>query len=241
PTEFGQLVARYADDIFGIGRELLQATQDPAGSYASVVNIGIADVVPHPLAARLLDRIVQMDSQHARVFMGHPTELLAQLAVHKLDVVISDAPINEPVHHIRAFNHLLGSSPITFLAAPALANALRADFPRSLHQQPLLLPTMNTVVRRALEHWLDVLEIEPHIQTEVENPALLMSLGELGRGAFPCLTVVADQVMNRYHVKSIGRVDNIEARFYAISAERRIRHPAVIALSRTAHEDLFST
>lgn len=239
PTELGRLVARYADDIFSVGRELVQAVGDPAGGYASVVNVGIADVVPHLLTVHLLEPIVSLPDQHVRVRTGHPSELLADLAIHKLDVVISDAPTHEPVHHVRAFNHLLGASSITFLAAVPIAEALRDGFPASLDSAALILPTPNTVLRQSLEHWFDTLRIAPRVVAEFEDPKLLNAFGESGLGAFPIPTVVAEETIERYNVAPIGEVPEVEERFYAISTERRIKHPAVSALSSSARAEIF--
>jgi len=240
PTEMGQLIARYTDDIFSVSREMLQAARAPDGSYAAVVNVGIADVVPQLLGTRLLEPIISLPDQHLRVFTGHPTDLLAELAIHKLDVVISDAPINEPVHHVRAFNHLLGSSSTSVLATPVLAEQLREGFPHSLEGAPLLMPTANTVLRRSLDHWLDTIGVQPSLKAEFEDPTSLMVFGEQGLGVFMVPTVVASECAQRFHVQHIGEIPAVAAHFYAISTERRIRHPAVAALSKAAHESLFS-
>jgi len=239
PTTLGQLVARYTQDIFSTSQELLQVLQTDDPRYASVVQVGVADAVPHLLATRLLRPIVDHDDQRARVYTGHPSDLLARLAVHQLDVVISDAPITEPVHHVRAFNHLLGTSTITVLAAPKLCASLKPNFPQSLAGAPVLLPTSNTVLRRSLDHWFDALDVTPNVVAEFEDPAQLLVFGERALGAFPMPSVIVDDIVTRYDVREVAQVDAVEERIYAISTERRIRHPAIAALSRSARDQLF--
>ncbi|MCB9745278.1 MAG: LysR family transcriptional regulator [Alphaproteobacteria bacterium] len=234
PTELGSLVARYADEIFGVTRELLQAVHDPEALAAPVVKVGVADVVPQLLVAQLLEPMMRDEAHRVHVTMGHPSELLADLAVHRLDVVIADAPTNEPTHHVRAFNHLLGATQLSFLATPALARELAPGFPRSLDGAPVLLPTPNTVLRRSLDHWFDTLGLKPRVLGEFEDPSVLASVAETMGGAMPAASAIADQLTRRYALDLIAEVPEVEERFYAISTERRIRHPAVAALSRVA-------
>ncbi|MCB9745818.1 MAG: LysR family transcriptional regulator [Alphaproteobacteria bacterium] len=234
PTEVGLVVARYADEIFGISRELLHILHDPEAVAAPVVHVGVADVVPQLLVAQLLEPMMRLEEHRVRVTMGHPSELLADLAVHRLDVVIADAPTNEPTHHVRAFNHLLGATHVCFLAAPELARALRPGFPRSLDGAPVLLPTPNTVLRRSLDHWFETTGLAPRVLGEFEDPSVLTFVAEAGRGAFPAPSAITEQLLSRNGMALIGEVPEVEERFYAISTERRIRHPAVAALSRAA-------
>lgn len=240
PTELGLLVARYTDEIFGVTRELLQAVHDPEAVTLPVVNVGVADVVPQLLVAQLLEPMMRDGEHRVRVTMGHPSELLADLAVHRLDVVIADAPMNEPTHHVQAFNHLLGATHLCFLAKPGLAETLRPGFPESLDSAPVLLPTSNTVLRRSLDHWFETRRIAPRVIGEFEDPSVLASVAESGRGACPVPWAIADEVSARYDLIFVGDVPEVEERFYAISTERRIRHPAVAALSQAARLSILA-
>ena len=164
--------------------------------------------------------------------------LLAQLAIHRLDVVLSDAPIPRGVS-IRAYNHLLGSCGVTFMAAVGLANRLRQGFPGSLDQAPVLLPCDGTVLRSELDEWFDQKGIRPVIVGEFEDGALLKVFGQEGVGFFPIPTVVVDRVARQYEVEPIGETDEVCERFYAISVERRVRHPAVAAVCDSARSGMF--
>lgn len=239
PTELGVLVARYAEDIFRTGRELVAAVQDPLAALGPVLHVGLADVVPSLLAQRLLAPVLADGTHRVVVRSGHPTELLADLAVHRLDVVLSDAPTHEPVHHVRAFNHLLGTSPVALLAPPALAHALHGPLPRGLHGAPVVLPTSNTVLRRSIDHWLDHHDVAPHVAAEVEDPELMLSLAESGAGAVPVPTAIAAEVCTRFALVEVDRTDDLEARVYAITTERRIRHPGVATISRASRRAVF--
>lgn len=238
PTEAGTLVARYADEIFDLGRELIGAVKGYDEDHPLHVTVGIADVVPRLVSWHLLEPILALDELRIEVRVGHPDELLADLSIHKLDVVIADSPIG-PGQHIRAFNHLLGRCPVAWYAAPAMAAQLREDFPRSLEGAPCLLPTRNTVLRRSLEHWFDTIDVQPLVRAEFEDSTFLKVFGNEGLGAFPAPAVIADDIVAQYDLEVVGLVPEVEERFYAISTERRLANPAVVALSRAARSDLF--
>lgn len=238
PTEAGTLVARYADEIFDLSRELIGAVKGYDEDHPLHATVGIADVVPRLVAWHLLEPILALEELRIEVRVGHPDELLADLAIHKLDVVIADAPIG-PGQHIRAFNHLLGRCPVAWFAAPDMAAELSSDFPRSLAGAPCLLPTRNTVLRRSLEHWFDTIDVQPQVRAEFEDSTFLKVFGREGLGAFPAPAVIADDVQSQYDVRLVGTVDEVEERFYAISTERRLANPAVVALSRAARSELF--
>jgi LysR family transcriptional activator of nhaA len=238
-TEIGRLVFRYADDIFGLGRELQDALRGKTFGRPMSLDVGVADVVPKLVAQRLLEPAQALaDPVRLVCREDKPDRLLAALAVHELDVVLSDAPV-APSLRVRAFNHLLGECGVMFLATAALAAVHRRGFPRSLDGAPLLLPTENTVLRRSLDQWFTSRGIHPRIIGEFEDSALLTVFGQRGAGIFPAPVVVAKEVQRQYQVRLVGRVDEVRERFYAISIDRKLQHPAVIAIIETARQELF--
>jgi LysR family transcriptional activator of nhaA len=239
-TDVGRVVYGYADEIFSLGRELQDTLRGRPPDRAARLLVGVADTVPKEIAYGLLEpalrlpRPVQIVCDH-----GKPEYLLGQLAVHALDVVLSDAPVS-PAAKIRAFNHLLGESALSFMATPDLAAAYRRGFPRSLDGAPFLLPAENTVLRRSLEQWFDAVGIRPLVRGEFADLGLLKVFGEKGAGVFVVRTAVERETQRQYHVRVLGRVESIRERFYAISVERKIKHPAVMAITEAARESLFA-
>jgi len=170
---------------------------------------------------------------------GKPEYLLTQLAVNALDVVLSDTAVS-PSTKIRAFNHLLGECGVSIMATPKLASAYRRGFPRSLDGAPFLLPAENTVLRRSLEKWFDAEGIHPLVRGEFADSALLKVFAQKGEGVFALRTAVEREARRWYRVQLVGRIDSIRERFYAISVERKIKHPAVVAITQAAREKLFA-
>ena len=238
-TDVGRLVFRYADEIFGLGRELLETVKGRPTGQPMRLTVGIADAVPKLIAYRLLGPALT-GAEPVRIICREdkPDRLLAQLAVHGLDLVLSDAPIG-PTTKVRAFNHLLGECGVTFFAAPALARTCRRGFPRSLGGAPMLLPTDNTALRRSLDDWFESEDIRPRVASEFEDSALLMAFGQAGMGLFPAPSAIERQVRSQYGVVVVGRLDTVRERFYAISGERRLKHPAVVAISEAARQRVF--
>ena len=238
-TDVGRLVFRYADEIFGLGRELLETVKGRPTGQPMRLTVGIADAVPKLIAYRLLGPALT-GAEPVRIICREdkPDRLLAQLAVHGLDLVLSDAPIG-PTTKVRAFNHLLGECGVTFFAAPALARTYRRGFPRSLGGAPMLLPTDNTALRRSLDDWFESEDIRPRVASEFEDSALLMAFGQAGMGLFPAPSAIERQVRSQYGVVVVGRLDTVRERFYAISGERRLKHPAVVAISEAARQRVF--
>jgi len=238
-TEMGRIVFSYAEEIFTLGQELMNTVKDrPTGRPLRLV-VGVVDVVPKMIAQWLIEPAFRL-REPVRIICreGSADQLLAQLAVHQLDVVLSDVPINPNVK-VRAYNHLLGECGTTFVATPKLAKSLRNDFPQSLHHAPLLLPAENTAIRRSLDFWLDSHGIRPVITGEFQDYALLRAFGQAGRGIFPIPSVFEKQ-LRQDSLQRIGRTEDIRSRFYAISVERKLKHPAVIAICDTARQQLFS-
>lgn len=239
PTEMGQIVYRYADDIFALGRELLDMVHGrPSGRPMHLV-VGVVDVVPKSIAHWLIEPALRL-GERVRITCREatPEQLLGQLAMQSLDVVLADAPIG-PTVKVRAYNHLLGETGVSFLGNAGLAKAYRRRFPKSLHGAPVLLQATNTAIRRSIDQWLDDIDVQPDIVGEFEDSELLWQFGAAGHGVFPVPTVLERHVMRSHRVRLIGRTDAARGRYYAISVERRLKHPAVVAICETARQKLF--
>lgn len=238
-TEVGRLVFRYADEIFTLGRELLDTLNDrPTGRPYRLV-VGIADVMPKLIVRRLLEPALALPEGVQVICREDKSDrLLAALSLHELDVVLADTPMGPGVS-VRAFNHLLGESPVSILGTRALAQKLRRNFPRSLDQAPILLPTENNVMRRSLDQYFAANDVRPRIVGEIEDSALLKSFGEAGIGVFPAPAVIEQDVCRQFGVQVIGRLEGVRERFYAISVEKKLKHPAVVAISENARRQLF--
>lgn len=238
-TEIGRVVYRYADEIFSLGRELRDVLAGrPAGRPLRLV-VGIADVVPKLVARRLLEPALRLEEPIQLVCReDKPDRLLAELAVHDLDVVLADAPV-APTVRIRAFNHLLGECDVVIFGTEKLSRAHQRGFPRSLDGAPVILPTENTNLRRTLDQWFATHGIRPRVIGEFEDNALLKVFGQAGMGLFPASSVIAKEVSRQYRVRPIGRLPGVRERFYAISVERKLKNPAVIAISEEARNRLF--
>jgi LysR family transcriptional activator of nhaA len=237
-TEAGQMVYRYADEIFTLGRELQDAVAGrPVGLSMRVV-VGVADTLPKLLVHRLLAPALQL-GQEVRVTCidGEPNRLLAQLALHELDIVVSDFPAS-PQLRMKAFNHLLGDCGVTFFGTQELVRQYRRGFPKSLDGAPMLLPGGNTALRRALEQWFDDQGIRPLVRAEFTDSALLKAFGGFGDGVFAAPTAVEDEVQRMYGVSVVGREESVRERVYAISVEKRLKNPAVVAISQAAKRTL---
>jgi LysR family transcriptional activator of nhaA len=171
-------------------------------------------------------------------YEGKFDQLLGELALHQVDVVLAESPL-PPSTSVRAFNHPLGSCTTTLLGARALAEKYRPGFPRSLAGAPLVLPTQNTLLRRALEQWLDTVNVRPDVLHEIEDSALLKVFGQAGLGMFPVPTAIAESVCAQFHVELVGEIAAVKQRYFAITAERRLQHPAVVAIANAARSELF--
>jgi LysR family transcriptional activator of nhaA len=233
-TDTGRFVQAYADDIFSLGRDLVDALRKrPNGRPVKLV-VGVVDGMPKSVVHRLLRPALTIEpAVHLVVKDGPPEQLLADLAIHRLDVVLSDAPI-PPTVKIKAYNHQLGASGVAILAAPSLAITLGADFPACLTDAPMVLPTEDTTLRRALEHFFKRHAVTPQIVAEVADSALALVFGHNAVGAFAVPELVADALCDQHGLQRIGSVDGHLEQLYAITVERRITHPAIIAISEGA-------
>ena len=240
PTEMGQVVYRYADEIFTLGRELVETVRGRPTGRPMHVTIGVVDVIPKSIARWLIEPALRLP-EPVRITCreGSPEQLLAELSVQKLDVVLADAPIS-PAVKVRAYNHLLGESGLAFLGVPRLARRYRPGFPKSLHDAPVLLPTPSTAVRRTLDQWFDTLDIRPRVIGEFDDSELRWEFGGLGLGVFSAPLVLEPYLARLYHVQRIGRVPDVGSRYYAISVERKLKHPAAVAICESARRTLFA-
>lgn len=239
-SETGRVVFSYADEMFRLGAEMKDVVEGRSAGSELVFTVGIVDVVPKIIAYRLLEPALRLE-QPVRIVgrEGKLEELLADVAVHKLDMVLADTPM-APGINVRAFNHTLGECGITFFASRATAERYREGFPRSLDGAPMLLPAINTALRGALMLWMDKLEILPHVAGEFEDSALMNAFGQAGVGVFIAPSAIEPDIVRQYEVVPIGRTEEVRERFYAISAERRLRHPAVVAIRDAARLEMFS-
>jgi LysR family transcriptional activator of nhaA len=238
-TDNGREVYRYAEEIFALGSELEHAVQGHPPDQPMRLFIGVADTLPKEIAYQLIEPVLRMpDPMQVICEHGPSDHLISRLAVNALDVVLADAPVN-PSSKIRVFNHLLGECGLSFMGTPSLVSAYRRGFPRSLDGAPILLPAQDTTFRRSLEQWFDEVGIRPRVCGEFSDPALLKVFGRKGHGLFAVRQAVEQDTRQQYRVRLIGRVDSIRERFYVISPERKIKHPAVLAMTALARDRLF--
>jgi LysR family transcriptional activator of nhaA len=233
-TDAGRVAFGYAEDIFALGRELTDVLRGKAEGRPRRLVVGVADVLPKLVVRRFLEPAFALPEPVQVICREDKPvdEFVADLALHKLDVVLSDSPVGTS-SRIRVFNHLLGECGTTFLAVPRLAVAHRRGFPRSLHGAPCLLPGTSSTLHRGLDEWLHGLDVRPRVVGEFDDSALMYAFGQDGKGIFAAPTVVEHDVRKRYRVHVVGRTDAVRHRFYAISAERTLKHPAVVAISRS--------
>ena len=239
-TEVGQVVFEYADEIFGLGRELQDVLKGrPQGRPRRLI-VGIADMVPKLIAYRILRPVLAMPEPIQLICEeGSSSSLLADLADHRLDVVLADVPI-PPLRGRRAFNHLLGSCGVTLFGAPALAARYRARFPACLDRAPFLLPIEGSNLSQTLDHWFNQSSIRPQVVGEYKDSALMKTFGGAGAGLFVAPSAIEAEVNSHYGVQVVGRINGMTESFYAISVERRLKHPAVMVLRESARDDLFT-
>jgi LysR family transcriptional regulator, transcriptional activator of nhaA len=235
-SEAGRMALSYADEIFTLGSELEDVVRNLPDGRPLVFKVGVTDVVPKSIAYRLLAPALQLPEQVRIVCRENNFDaLLAELALHRIDLVIADSAI-PPGVNVRGFNHHLGECGISFFAIAELADKLDKDFPQSLNGAPLLLPGEMTATQSRLLKWLDNLHLHPHIVGEFDDSALMKAFGQAGTGIFIAPSAIAAEVEKQYGVVAIGNTDEVREQFYAISVERRISHPAVAAITETARE-----
>jgi LysR family transcriptional regulator, transcriptional activator of nhaA len=238
-TEMGRTVFSYAQDIFGLGRELMDVVKNRPIGRPLRLDVGVVDVMPKVVVQSLLEPALRLQ-EGVRIVCREATsdQLLGRLATHELDVVLSDSPV-DPTLKIRAFSHLLGECGVIFVADRQSAAHYRRKFPKTLNGAPMFLPTDNTALRRNLDYWFESKAIRPLVLGEFEDYALLRAFGETGAGVFPLPSIVEPQVRKQRSLRTIGATSEVRTQFYAISAERKLQHPAVLAIRNAARKELF--
>ncbi|MFL9926703.1 transcriptional activator NhaR [Herbaspirillum lusitanum] len=238
-NDAGRMVFGYADQIFTLGEELEEALRFRPGGFPLQLKVGVADAVPKAIAYLLLETALDLQ-EPLRIICreGKLESLLGELAIHRLDIIIADSPM-PPNVDVRGYNHLLGECGISFFATPALARKYRQGFPHSLDDAPFLMPGEDAAVRPRLLRWFEKEKIRPRITGEFDDGALMLAFGDAGAGIFAVPTAVADQVRKQFSVTEIGQTELVKEQFFAISAERKLTHPAVLAIQSGARASLI--
>ena len=238
-TDVGKVVFRYANEIFPLGQELMNTLKGRGAHRPVRLIVGIAEMVPKTVVYKILKATFSQFKQIKVVCWEARIErLLTELALHSLDIVLTDAPV-PPNISVQAHSHLLGESGVTIFGIEHLASRYRKKFPYSLNGAPFLLPTTNSVLRRGMDDWFRKHDVQPLIVGEFEDGATMKVFGQEGHGLFPGSSVVAREITREHHVRRIGNLSGLTERFYGITVERRIKHPAVVAISESAKETVF--
>jgi LysR family transcriptional regulator, transcriptional activator of nhaA len=235
-TDTGQTVLQYAEEIFSLGRELLTAIRQEPGQRPLRLHVGVADSVPKIIARQQLTPVFKL-GRSVRVIAreGSLEELITQLAGHKLDVVLADEPSTSALR-VKTFNQRVSTSDVVICAAPFLARRLAKDFPRSLDSAPAILPVAEMSLRRQLEHWFESRRVQPRVVAEVEDTALLTDLGAQGLGFVPVYSAVLDEIARSSRLQAIGIAKGLRMEIFAITAQRRLQHPGVVAMTAESGE-----
>lgn len=239
-TEAGKLVYSYANEIFQKGQELVNALHDRPQGRAIRLSVGILDVIPKTVVYKLLEPALNLPGGVSIVCREDKSDrLVTDLAARRYDVVLSDSPIGTALQ-VRGFNHMLGECGVSLFSEAKSAKRLRAGFPKSLNGSPVLLPTQNTAMRRSLAAWFEHNHLHPVVAGEFDDTATMASFGRAGLGIFPAPSVVEKEVQREHGVRLIGRAKNVQERYYAITLEPKVQHPAVVAICESARKELFS-
>ena len=238
-SEMGRVVFDYADEIFSVGAELANVVRGNQLQGPTVLHVGMVSSLPKLIGERIIAPALRGEHPvRVRCHESSLEKLLSELAIHRLDIVLSDQPAPEGLG-LKAFNHRLGSSGMSFFAQRSRARRYRNRFPGSLDGAPMLLPTQDSALRRRLDDWFESQQIAPRITGEFDDSALLKAFGEAGAGLFAAPTVIEEEICRMYRMSVIGRTDEITERFYAISTERKLSHASVVLITDTARSDLF--
>jgi LysR family transcriptional activator of nhaA len=231
-TDAGRAALQQADQIFELGDQLPAAVRDATSTPAIRLAVGISDALPKQAVWHLMEPVMQVANLRLRCDVDEFDDLLADLALHRLDVVFADrtAPPNP---NLKLYSHSLGSSPFGWYAHPSLYAMAKRDFPRSLSKVPVLLPTKHAAVRARLDHWLERHTLQPQIVGEFEDSTLLKTFGASGMGAFPAAEFIHDDLTRRYNVKRLGDCDGVQEHFFAVATQKKIMHPLVKRLLAT--------
>ncbi len=233
-TDAGRVALGYAEDIFTLGRELVSAVKQRPTAKSLRLYVGVADSFPKLVTNEILKPVFSLpQTVHVICREGKLEDLLTQLEAHRLDIVLADEPATS-VTSFKAFNHPLGDSGTTFCAAKVLAARLKRNFPKSLDDAPALLPSENTALRRALEAWFRSVDIKPRVVAEFEDLALMKVMAAEGRGFIAVPSVAVNDALEHYGFQAVGVAAQCRVQFHAITAERRIAHPGVAAITGKA-------
>ncbi|MEB0137775.1 MULTISPECIES: transcriptional activator NhaR [unclassified Undibacterium] len=235
-TEAGRLVLSYAEDIFALGQELEEVLHHRPTERTVQLRVGVSDALPKTVAYQLLEPALKLP-QTLRINCreGKLESLLAELGMHKLDVVLSDSAL--PAHvTLRGYSHLLAESGVSFFATAAVRGHGDLAFPQCLDAAPFLLPGEDAAMRARLLQWFDEQGLHPRIAGEFDDSALMSAFGQAGAGMFAAPSMIADIIMRQYAVELIGQTEQIREQFYAISVQRKLTHPAVLAISKAAQQ-----
>lgn len=231
-TELGRVTFRYADDIFRLGEELRQVLKHQQGVQWRTFTVGVTDVLPKAFIYEMLKPVFAMPDQLRLICLeGEQSQLLADLALNKLDLVLTDQPL-QPSSPLKAYSHQITESSTSFFAAPNIAQSLVGDFPQSLQSQPMLLQSKRSIIRQRLDAWFAQQRIVPQVIAEFDDSALMKAFGQQGLGIFSAPSKIADNICRQYEVSVIGCTDAVKEVFYAISPERKLTHPGVVELVR---------
>jgi LysR family transcriptional activator of nhaA len=234
-TEAGSIALHYADDIFQLGNALEEALQHYPKGGMNVFRVGVSDVVPKSIAYQILEPAIHLQDKPIRIVCteGKLDDLLAELAVHRLELVLADTEM-PPSLNVRGFNHLLGSCGLSFFATQAIKDSLQGSFPQCLDNAPILVPSDGTSLRQKLRHWFQEILVYPLIVGDFDDSALMRAFGQAGAGIFIAPSALEESLLKETDIHLLGRTDSIMEQFYAISVERRITHPAIKAITTHA-------
>lgn len=240
PTEMGNMVFQYADEIFSLGKELMDTVHGHPKAGRIPLRVGVVNVLPKMIVREFLDPVFKLPEAIRLVCYEDKKEaLLAKLALHEIDIVLSDSPTGSGLS-VKAYNHMLGECGVTFFAVDSLSASLQQEFPYSLNGAPMLLPMQTVTLREELDLWFESLGLTPVVVGEFDDAALLKAFGQKGDGIFMAPTVIEDEIQWQHKVSIIGRTEEVTCRFYAISVEKILTHPAVLAISTAARHSLFA-
>lgn len=238
-SEAGQRIFRYADEIFALGNEILEAVKDDGQAQRAPFRLGIADSVPKSVAYRVTEPVLGLETPIRLICReGRLNALLGELALHRLDLVLADQPMPTKLN-VRAYNHLIGRSTLSVFGTAKLARSLAGKFPAQLNDAPFLLPGEDVALRPRLMQWFDDHAIRPRIIGEFDDSALLKYFGRAGAGLFVAPSAIAADIVERYNVVALGEIDKVSEELYAITTERRLTHPAIVAIVDSTRQNVF--
>lgn len=238
-SETGRVVNVYAEEIFTLGNELTNTIKNKTTSHASELSVGIVDSIPKLIAYRTIKPFLELSGDTKVICVeGKLEDLLADLSIHKVGLVLSDRPLPTGLN-VKAYSHLLGESPVAFFAHQDIADNYINEFPASLDNAPMLLPLQYTQLRRTLDDWFEINQVSPKIVAEFDDSALLKAFGNAGIGVFPAPDAISGHIEEMYSAKKIAVIEDVKESFYAISPERKIKHPGVKEITQFARANLF--